>query len=424
MLDIQLLRKDVTAVAVNLQQRGYTLDVAKFQELEQQRKEWQIRAEDLQHQRNSMSKQIGLAKAEGKDPATIMRQVAAIADELKAAEVKQESVQADLHAFLLDIPNMLHESVPEGTDESQNREVRAWGKIPEFNFTPKEHFELAPCETGCMDFATSARISGARFVVLGDQIAKLQRVLAQFMLDLHTQEHGYTEKYVPFLVKPECLYGTGQFPKFMDDQYGTANDMWLIPTAEVSLTNLVREQILTDQQLPLKFVAHTPCFRKESGTYGKDTKGMLRQHQFEKVELVQVVHPSLSYQALEALLGHAERVLQLLELPYKVTSLCSGDIGFSAAKTYDLEVWLPGQNAYREISSCSNTESFQARRMQARWRNPTTKKPELVHTLNGSGLAVGRTLIAVLENYQQADGRVQIPKVLRKYFADAEYLGG
>lgn len=423
MLDIQLLRKDIAAVAKNLQQRGYALDVAKFQDLEQQRKEWQIKAEDLQHKRNSLSKQIGVAKSQGNDPAEIMQQVAAIAEDLKNAEARQETVQTSLQDFLLDIPNMLHDSVPLGNDESQNVEVRTWGNIQEFNFTPKEHFELAPCEAGCMDFATSARLSGARFVVLSDQVAKLQRALAQFMLDLHTQEHGYTEKYVPFLVKPECLYGTGQFPKFKHDQYGTANDMWLIPTAEVSLTNLVREQILTEEQLPLKFVAHTPCFRKESGTYGKDTKGMLRQHQFEKVELVQIVHPEQSYQALEELIGHAERVLQLLELPYKLTSLCSGDIGFSAAKTYDLEVWLPGQNAYREISSCSNTESFQARRMQARWRNPASKKPELVHTLNGSGLAVGRTLIAVLENYQQEDGRVKIPQVLRKYFADAEYLG-
>lgn len=422
MLDIQLLRKDLKAVAEQLASRGYQLDTKKFQSIEDQRKEWQTITQDLQQRRNSISKEVGLAKAQGKDPQAILQQVSDLGDQLQAAETKQNEAQQQLQDLLLDMPNIPHASVPVGKDASQNREVRKWGTLPQFKFTPKEHFDLAPCLAGGMNFELSAQVSGARFVILSGQIAQLQRALAQFMLDLHTQNHGYTEKYVPYLVKSAALYGTGQFPKFIDDQYGTNDDLWLIPTAEVSLANLVRDQILEDQQLPLKFVAHTPCFRKESGSYGKDTKGMIRQHQFEKVELVQIVRPADSYHALEELTSHAEAVLQQLELPYRVVSLCTGDLGFAAAKTYDLEVWLPGQNAYREISSCSNTETFQARRMQARWRNPETKKPEPVHTLNGSGLAVGRTLIAVLENYQQADGRVKIPKVLQKYMHNLEFV--
>lgn len=332
--------------------------------------------------------------------------------QLKEAEGKQNVAQQQLQDLMLDMPNLPHASTPIGKDESENVEVRSWGEIPKFSFTPKEHYDLVP---GSMDFDASAKLSGARFVVLNDKLARLQRALTQFMLDLHTQEHGYIEKYLPILVKEEALYGTGQFPKFIEDQYGTANDLWLIPTAEVSLANLVREQILDEADLPLKFVTSSPCFRKESGTYGKDTKGMLRQHQFEKVELLQITKPEHSYTALEEITKHAETVLQKLNIPYRIMNLCTGDLGFAATKTYDIEVWLPGQDTYREISSCSNTESFQARRMQARWRNAMTKKPELVHTLNGSGLAVGRTLIAVLENYQQVDGSVKVPNVLLPY---------
>lgn len=418
MLDIQLLRDNATEVAKQLATRGYVLDVTEFNALEQERKVLQAATQDIQFQRNSRSKEIGIAKAQGKDVAPLLSAVAELGAEHAAKEAALDELQAKINTFLLQIPNLPHSSVPVGKSETDNQEVRKHGTIRKFDFTPKEHFELAACEAGGMDFVTSAKISGARFVVLSDKVARLQRALSQFMLDLHTREHGYTEKYVPYLVKSDALYGTGQFPKFIEDQFGTANDLWLIPTAEVSLTNIVRESIIEDKDLPLKFVAHTPCFRKESGTYGKDTKGMLRQHQFEKVELVQVVRPADSYQALEELVGHAEMVLKKLELPYRVLNLCTGDIGFGATKTYDLEVWLPGQNCYREISSCSNTEAFQARRMQARWRNPDAKKPEPVHTLNGSGLAVGRTLIAVLENYQNSDGSVTVPRVL------VPYMGG
>lgn len=415
MLDIQLLRDNTDAVAKQLATKGYVLDVAKFNSLEQQRKSLQSITQEIQNKRNTHSKQIGIAKAKGEAVDVIMAEVAKLADDLKAKEQDLADLQQQIQNLVLEIPNLPHDSVPVGKNELENVEVRQWGALPKFNFTPKEHFELAACVANGMNFDVSAKISGARFVVLSGSVARLQRALAQFMLDVHTSEHGYTEKYVPLLVKPDALYGTGQFPKFREDQFGTQNDLWLIPTAEVSLTNIVREQIIEDDDMPLKFVAHTACFRKESGTYGKDTKGMLRQHQFEKIELVQIVRPKDSYTALEELTRHAENILQKLALPYRVVNLCTGDTGFAAAKTYDLEVWLPGQNCYREISSCSNTEAFQARRMQARWRDPATKKPEPLHTINGSGLAVGRTLIAVLENYQQADGTVIVPTVLQPY---------
>lgn len=415
MLDIQLLRDNPDDMAKQLAKKGYILDVAKFNELELQRKDLQKLTQEIQNKRNTHSKQIGVAKSKGEPVDLIMAEVAKLADDLKSKEHELSELQHTIQNILLEIPNITHSSVPVGKSEADNVEVRQWGDLPKFNFTPKEHFELTACVANGMNFDVSAKISGARFVVLSGTVARLQRALAQFMLDVHTSEHGYTEKYVPLLVKPDALFGTGQFPKFRDDQFGTQNDLWLIPTAEVSLTNIVREQIIEDADMPLKFVAHTACFRKESGTYGKDTKGMLRQHQFEKIELVQIVRPNDSYDALEELTRHAENILQKLKLPYRVVNLCSGDMGFSASKTYDLEVWLPGQNCYREISSCSNTEAFQARRMQSRWRDPVTKKPEPLHTINGSGLAVGRTLIAVLENYQQADGTVIVPDVLQPY---------
>jgi len=422
MLDIQLLRQNISLVATKLAARGYELDVAAFNAMEQQRKVLQVATQEIQHERNTRSKEIGISKSQGQNVDKLLAEVAKLADDLTAKEQSLVELQSKIDEFLWQIPNIPHESTPLGAGEEDNVEVRKWGTIPTFNFAPKEHFDLGANIANGMDFETSVKISGARFVVLSGNIARLQRALAQFMLNLHTGEHGYTEKYVPYLVKEDALYGTGQFPKFRDDQFGTQNDLWLIPTAEVSLTNIVRDSIIEDQSLPLKFVAHTPCFRKESGTYGKDTKGMIRQHQFEKVELVQIVRPEESYKALEALLKDAETVLQKLELPYRVLSLCTRDISFSAAKTYDLEVWLPGQNCYREISSCSNTEGFQARRMQARWRNPETKKPESVHTLNGSGLAVGRTLVAVLENYQNADGSIRIPTVLQPYMGGLQVI--
>lgn len=415
MLDIQLLRDDPNAVAQLLARRGYTLDVSAFNTLEQQRKILQTQTREIQSKRNARSKDIGIAKSKGEAVDFIMAEVANLADDLKDKEQSLAALQSQIQNLLLEVPNLPHSSVPTGKSETDNIEVRKWGTVPKFDFAPKEHYDLAACINNGMNFDTSAKISGARFVVLSGGVARLQRALAQFMLDVHTSENGYTEKYVPFLVKSDALYGTGQFPKFTEDLFGTQNDLWLIPTAEVSLTNIVREQIIEDSDMPLKFVTHTPCFRKESGSYGKDTKGMLRQHQFEKIELVQIVRPQDSYAALEELTKHAETILQKLVLPYRVLNLCTGDISFAATKTYDLEVWLPGQNCYREVSSCSNTEAFQARRMMARWRDPITKKPEPLHTLNGSGLAVGRTLIAVLENYQQADGSVLVPEVLKPY---------
>lgn len=423
MLDIQLLRDDAAAIATKLATRGYTLDVVKFNQLEQQRRVLQTATQDIQQQRNALSKEIGNAKAKNQDASGLLAQVSTLGEDLTSKERALSELQAEINNFMLQIPNLPHASVPVGSSETENQEIRRWGTIRNMDFTPKEHFDIAAAIANGMDFEASVKMSGARFVVLSGDIARLQRALAQFMLDLHTEVNGYTEKYVPFLVKSDALYGTGQFPKFIEDQFGTDNDLWLIPTAEVSLTNLVRDSIIEATTLPLKFVAHTPCFRKEIGNYGKDTKGMLRQHQFEKVELVQIVRPEESYAALENLLNHAEAVLQKLEVPYRVLNLCTGDMGFGAAKTYDIEAWLPGQNCYREISSCSNTEGFQARRMQARFRNPVTKKTETVHTLNGSGLAIGRTLIAVLENYQNADGTVTVPTVLQKYMAGKKILG-
>lgn len=423
MLDIQLLRDDAAAIATKLATRGYTLDVVKFNQLEQQRRVLQTATQDIQQQRNALSKEIGNAKAKKQDASDLLAQVSALGEDLTSKERALNELQTEINNFMLQIPNLPHASVPVGSSETENQEIRRWGTIRNMDFTPKEHFDIAAAIANGMDFEASVKMSGARFVVLSGDIARLQRALAQFMLDLHTEVNGYTEKYVPFLVKSDALYGTGQFPKFIEDQFGTDNDLWLIPTAEVSLTNLVRDSIIEATTLPLKFVAHTPCFRKEIGNYGKDTKGMLRQHQFEKVELVQIVRPEESYAALENLLNHAEAVLQKLEVPYRVLNLCTGDMGFGAAKTYDIEAWLPGQNCYREISSCSNTEGFQARRMQARFRNPVTKKTETVHTLNGSGLAIGRTLIAVLENYQNADGTVTVPTVLQKYMAGKKILG-
>ena len=425
MLDPRLLRGHLEEVRRALARRGYDLDVARFEALERRRKALQTRVQELQSLRNARSKEIGRAKAAGEDIAPLREQVAAIGRELEGAEAELREVLAELEAFQLGIPNLPHESVPDGEDESANVEVRRWGEPPSFDFEPEDHVALG-ARHGWLDFEAAARLSGARFAVLRGEAARLQRALIQFMLDLHTAEHGYREVYVPYLVHREALVGTGQLPKFEEDLFRVEADppFWLIPTAEVPVTNLVREQILPAEALPLRFVCHTPCFRAEAGAYGRDTRGMIRQHQFEKVELVQIVRPEDSYGALEALTAHAEAVLQRLGLAYRVVSLCAGDLGFAAAKTYDLEVWLPGQGRYREISSCSNFEAFQARRMQARWRNPDTGKPEPVHTLNGSGLAVGRTLVAVLENYQQPDGSVVVPEALRPYMGGVERIGG
>ena len=423
MLDIKLLRDNAAAVAELLAPKGFELQVETYEQLEKKRKTLQVETQEIQNERNSRSKAIGKAKASGEPIEPLLQEVASLGDKLAEKEQALSALQQELNDLLSHIPNIPHQSVPKGQTEEDNEEVRRWGEIPTFDFEPKEHDELAKRFDNMMDFEASVKLSGARFVVLRRQLAQLHRALAQFMVNLHTTDHGYDEVYSPYLVKSETLYGTGQFPKFVEDQFGIQDsDLWLIPTAEVSLTNLVRDEILSHDQLPMKFTCQTACFRKESGSYGKDTKGMFRQHQFEKVELVQVVHPEKSYEALEALTNHAEKVLQLLKLPYRVLNLCGGDLGFSAAKTYDLEVWLPGQNRYREVSSCSNMESFQARRMQARWRNPETKKPELVHTLNGSGLAVGRTLIAVMENYQDAEGRIHIPDVLQPYMGGLKVI--
>ncbi|MHB1231941.1 MAG: serine--tRNA ligase [Burkholderiales bacterium] len=421
MLDVQLLRNDLDAVAQRLAARGYQLDVVHFQELEQERKSIQIRTQELQAKRNQTSKQIGSAKSKGEDVSAIMAEVANLGDELKAAEEKLAYIQNRLNDLLLTIPNLPHESVPAGKSEADNVEVRRVGTPRSFDFAVKDHVDVGE-GLKLLDFETAVKISGARFSLMKGSLARLHRALAQFMLDVHTQEHGYTEVYVPYLVNADSMRGTGQFPKFEDDQFHVcADDLYLIPTAEVPVTNIVRDVILAEEDLPLKFVSHTPCFRREAGSYGRDTRGMIRQHQFDKVELVQIVHPSDSYAALETLLGHAEAILKKLELPYRVITLCGGDMGFSAAKTYDIEAWLPAQNTYREISSCSNFEAFQARRMQARYRKEKNK-PELVHTLNGSGLAVGRTLVAILENYQNADGSVTIPAALRPYMGGASML--
>ena len=424
MLDSKLIRTDLDQVAAALARRGFVLDSARLEELEERRKALQMKAQELQTQRNRRSKEIGMAKGAGVDIAPLLEQIEGLGSQHKAAEAELAQLQDVLGDVLMGIPNIPHESVPEGGSEADNLEIRRWGEPRTADFEPVDHVDLGE-RLGLLDFQSAARISGARFSVMQGSLARLHRALIQFMLDTHTREHGYTEVYVPYLVNADSLRGTGQLPKFEEDLFRTCSDpaYYLIPTAEVPVTNLVRGTITEDDAMPLRFVAHTPCFRSEAGSYGKDTRGMIRQHQFEKVELVQVVRPRDSYEALETLTGHAEVILQRLELPYRVVALCCGDIGFSSAKTYDLEVWLPGQQKYREISSCSNFEAFQARRMQARWRNPQTGKPELVHTLNGSGLAVGRTLVAVMENYQQADGSIRIPSALQGYMGELETIG-
>ncbi len=425
MLDIQMLRRDPQAVADQLAKRRYVLDVARFAQLETQRKSLQTRTETLQGQRNSLSKQIGLAKGKGEDAAPLMAQVAQVATELDEIAAQNTAVQAEVNEWVMGIPNLAHESVPVGSDETSNVVLRKVGTPKQFSFSPKDHVALG--EPLGLDFEMGVKLTGARFTMMRGAMASLHRALAQFMLDTHTRKNGYTECYTPYLVNDDTMRGTGQLPKFGDDMFrvfkGGSEEapLWLISTAEITLTNQVRGEILSGEDLPLKVTAHSPCFRSEAGSYGRDTRGMIRQHQFDKVELVWVTRPEQSYQALEELLGHAEGILQALELPYQVMQLCTGDMGFTASKTYDLEVWLPGQQAYREISSCSNCEAFQARRMQARYRDGQGK-PELVHTLNGSGLAVGRTLVAVLENYQMEDGRVAVPSVLQPYMGGITVL--
>ena len=433
MLDPKYLRADITEAAERLAARGFTLDVARINALEEQRKTLQTRTQELQAERNARSKAIGDAKRRGEDVAPLMAQVGELGSELDNCKCKQDEVLAELEALALTIPNLPHESVPAGRDESDNIEVRRWGTPRQFDFEVKEHVALGEGLKG-IDFSASAKLSGSRFVVMQGQIARMHRALIQFMLDLHTQQHGYTECYVPYLVSHESLQGTGQLPKFYNDLFHTAitgeggeedgkvRKFSLIPTAEVPLTNLVRDSIIDEKDLPKKMTAHSPCFRSEAGSYGRDMRGLIRMHQFEKVEMVQVVNPEKSWDALEEMVGHAEKVLQLLGLPYRVITLCTGDMGFSAAKTYDLEVWLPGQNTYREISSCSNCTDFQARRMQARMRG-ADGKPVLLHTLNGSGLAISRTLVAVMENYQQADGRIEVPEALRPYMGGLTHIG-
>ena len=425
MLDSKLLRGQLQEVADRLASRGFSLDVARIEALEERRKVVQTRTEQLQAERNARSKSIGQAKARGEDIAPLMADVERMANELASGKVELDGIQAELDAILLEIPNLPDESVPVGADEDHNVEVRRWGTPRTFDFEIKDHVALGELSGG-LDFETAAKLSGARFALLRGPIARLHRALAQFMINLHTSEHGYEEAYTPYLVQAPALQGTGQLPKFEEDLFKISRDgeadFYLIPTAEVSLTNIVAGEILDAKQLPVKFVAHTPCFRSEAGASGRDTRGMIRQHQFDKVEMVQIVEPSKSMEALEGLTANAERVLQALELPYRVLALCTGDMGFSAVKTYDLEVWVPSQDKYREISSCSNCGDFQARRMQARWRNPETGKPELVHTLNGSGLAVGRTLVAVVENYQQADGSIRVPEVLKPYMGGLEVI--
>nr|WP_315218327.1 serine--tRNA ligase [uncultured Duganella sp.] len=427
MIDIQLLRKDIANVAARLATRKYQLDVEAFNALEAERKAIQTRTEELQGKRNSQSKLIGMMKGKGEDTTAIMAEVAGLGDELKANETALSAVQAKLADFMQAIPNLPHESVPQGTDETGNIEVRKVGTPRSFDFEVKDHVDVgAPLG---LDFEVATKLTGTRFSVMKGGIARLHRALAQFMLNTHTDEHGYTECYTPYMVNADSLRGTGQLPKFEADLFsvkkggveGEGETFYLIPTSEVSLTNIVRDEIVAADSLPLKMTAHTPCFRSEAGSYGRDTRGMIRQHQFDKVEMVQVVHPDTSYAVLDEMVGHAETILQRLGLPYRVMSLCTGDMGFGATKTFDLEVWLPAQNTYREISSLSNCEAFQARRMQARFRN-AQGKPELLHTLNGSGLAVGRTLVAVLENYQQADGSVEIPEVLRPYMGGLTHL--
>ena len=417
MLDVQLLRNDLDGVAKRLATRGITIPINDVRELESARKVVQTRTQELQSKRNTLSKQVGEAKRKGDDASSLMAEVSGIGEELKRVEAELETIQQKLNDLLLVIPNIPHESVPAGRSAEDNVEVRRIGAPRSFEFPVKDHVDVGE-RLGMLDFARAIKISGARFTLITGAMARLHRALAQFMLDVHTAEHGYTEVYAPYLVNAASLRGTGNLPKFEEDLFavprGDAEKLYLIPTAEVPVTNIVRDEIVALDKLPLKFVCHSPCFRSEAGSYGKDTRGMIRQHQFDKVELVQIAHPEKSYEGLEQLTGHAETILKRLQLPYRVVTLCTGDMSFSAAKTYDIEVWLPGQNAYREISSCSNFEAFQARRMQARFRNDKGK-PELAHTLNGSGLAVGRTLVALLENYQRADGAVEIPAALHSY---------
>lgn len=423
MLDPKLIRADIESVAEKLKTRGYELDVATLQSLESKRKAVQVQTENLQSERNTKSKSIGAAKAAGDDIKPLLDEVAGLGEKLDTAKADLEKVQAELDDIVMGVPNIPHESVPVGNDENDNVEVRRWGEPKQFDFEVKDHVDIGT-KNNALDFETATKITGSRYVVMRGDMAKLHRALIQFMIDMHTTHHGYEEVNVPYIVNSESLKGTGQLPKFEEDLYHLDDDagFYLIPTAEVPVTNLVRDEIIEEQQLPLKFTCHTPCFRSEAGSYGKDTRGMIRQHQFEKVELVQIVKAENAWDTLEELTLHAEKVLQMLELPYRVVNLCSSDIGFSSSKTYDLEVWLPGQQAYREISSCSCFGDFQARRMQARWRNPATKKTELLHTVNGSALAIGRTLVAVLENYQQADGSVLVPDALTPYMGNVGTL--
>jgi seryl-tRNA synthetase len=423
MIDVKLLRSDPEAVARNLARRGFVLDVSALKALDERRKQAQIENDRLRAERNAHAKAVGMAKGRGEDIAPLLAQGEQLTKNLAGIDQQLADLQVELDRWLAGLPNLLHDSVPEGRDETANLEVRRWGEPRKLTFEPKDHVALGE-QLGGLDFEAASRISGARFVVMRAAVARLHRAIGQFMLDLHTREHGYTEVYVPYLVQSPALFGTGQLPKFKQDLFAIEGegDFYLIPTAEVPVTNLVRDQIVAAENLPLKLVAHTPCFRSEAGAAGKDTRGMIRQHQFDKVEIVHIVRPADSYAALEALTGHAEEVLKRLELPYRVVALCAGDIGNGSAKTYDLEVWLPGQNRFREISSCSNFEAYQARRMQARWRNPETGKPEPVHTLNGSALAVGRTLVAVLENYQNADGSITVPAALQPYMGGIERI--
>ncbi|HDL7929644.1 TPA: serine--tRNA ligase [Yersinia enterocolitica] len=430
MLDPNMLRNELDAVAEKLARRGFKLDVEMLRQQEERRKVLQVETESLQAERNSRSKLIGAAKARGEDIEPLRLEVNELGEKLDAAKAELDKLQNEIRDLALSIPNLPDDSVPVGKDENDNLEVSRWGEPRQYDFEVRDHVSLGEMAGG-LDFASAVKLTGARFVVMKGQIARMHRALAQFMLDLHTEKHGYLETYVPYLVNHATLYGTGQLPKFGGDLFHTkpleeesdSSNYALIPTAEVPVTNLVRDEILEEESLPLKMTAHTPCFRSEAGSYGRDTRGLIRMHQFDKVEMVQITRPEDSMAALEELTGHAEKVLQLLELPYRKMLLCTGDMGFGSSKTYDLEVWLPAQNTYREISSCSNMWDFQARRMQARCRNKTDRKTRLVHTLNGSGLAVGRTLVAVLENYQQADGRIQVPEVLRPYMGGLEFIG-
>jgi seryl-tRNA synthetase len=426
MLDPKLFRNDIEATAAQLAKRGFVLDTALLIQLEEQRKAFQIKTQELQNQRNTRSKSIGKAKAQGEDIQPLLAEVSQLGADLDAAKAEQDDVLAKIDDILSAVPNLIHESVPEGASEDDNVEIKRWGTPRVFNFEVKDHVDVGAGIGNGLDFESGAKLAGTRFAVLRGQIAKMHRALAQLMLDVHTQEHGYQEMYVPYLVNQESLYGTGQLPKFGEDLFHTdlSNKKFsLIPTAEVPLTNLLRNEIVEEAELPIKMCAHTPCFRSEAGSGGRDIRGLIRQHQFDKVEMVQIVKPEDSFAALEALTGHAEKILEKLELPYRTVILCTGDIGFSATKTFDIEVWLPAQNTYREISSCSNMGDFQARRMQARFRNSETKKPELLHTLNGSGLAVGRTLVAILENYQQADGSLKVPTALQPYMNGLTQIG-